>query len=273
MEPQPNFRSAVGGVRRRYSDPGPQDNSTPYRFSEVDSAPQTTPSLSESVASGHPSSTRQYDSRSPTRLTVEEAIKKLQELLKQKRRLDKPTKKMPQLFFVDGTFAELAQAMADIVQVGDQVKPMLEKDQKEDALAAIVKASIHLNSIAEKDYNPSYNLLIYLVLEFAQDPKKYLPTMCGNILKPITSSPQHHFALASNALTTIFNTLDEKNPLRYNVFVQMVRLVKANNAYDLLKPSLMNLKDWLKSWDTDEEAQRNLFVELAEVASEGGDDE
>jgi translation initiation factor 3 subunit M len=180
---------------------------------------------------------------------------------------------MPQLFFVDGTFAELAQAMAEIVQVGDQVKPMLEKDQKEDALAAIVKASIHLNSIPEKDYNPSYNLLIYLVLEFSKDPKKYLPTMCGNILKPITSSPQHHFALASNALTTIFNTLDEENPLRYNVFLQMVRLVKANNAYDLLKPSLKNLTEWLKSWDTDEEAQRNLYVELAEVASEGGDDE
>jgi hypothetical protein len=181
--------------------------------------------------------------------------------------------KMPQLFFVDGSFAELAQSMADIVNVGDEVKPLLEKDQKEEALDAIVKASINLNSIPEKDFNPSYNLLTYLVLEFSKDPKKYLPTMCANILKPITSSPQHHVTLASNALTNIFNNLDEENPLRYNVFMQMVRLTKQNNTYELLKPMLKNIPGWLKTWDTEEEAQRNLYVEIAEVASEGGDDE
>lgn len=181
--------------------------------------------------------------------------------------------KMPQLFFVDGSFAELAQSMADIVQVGDEVKPLLEKDQKEEALAAIVKASINLNSIPEKDFNPSYNLLTYLVLEFSKDPKKYLPTMCANILKPITSSPQHHVTLASNALTNIFNNLDEENSLRYNVFMQMVRLTKQNSTYELLKPMLKNIPGWLKTWDTEEEAQRNLYVEIAEVASEGGDDE
>ena len=33
----------------------------------------------------------------------------------------------PQLIFVDGSFPELAQEMADYVQVGDEVKPLLAK--------------------------------------------------------------------------------------------------------------------------------------------------
>jgi translation initiation factor 3 subunit M len=178
----------------------------------------------------------------------------------------------PKLLFVDGTFAELAQAMADIVQVGEQVKPLLEKEQNEEALQTIVKASSHLNTVPEKDFNPAYNLLIHLVLE-SKDPKKYLPIMCGNLLKPITSSPVNHMNLASNALTTIFNNLEPTNPLRYNVFMQICRFLKQNNHYEGLRPMLKNLPQWLKDWDTDEEDARKLYVEVAEIASEGGDGE
>jgi translation initiation factor 3 subunit M len=178
----------------------------------------------------------------------------------------------PKLLFVDGTFAELAQAMADIVQVGEQVKPLLEKEQNEEALQIIVKASSHLNTVPEKEFNPSYNLLIHLVLE-SKDPKKYLPIMCSNLLKPIPSSPLNHMNLASNALTTIFNNLAPDNPLRYNVFMQICRFLKQNNHYEGLRPMLKNLPTWLKEWDTDEEDARKLWVEVAEIASEGGDGE
>jgi len=178
----------------------------------------------------------------------------------------------PKLLFVDGTFAELAQAMADIVQVGEQVKPLLEKEQNDEALQIIVKASSHLNTVPEKEFNPAYNLLIHLVLE-SKDPKKYLPTMCGNLLKPIPSSPVNHMNLASNALTTIFNNLEPTNPLRYNVFMQICRFLKHNNYYEGLRPMLKNLPKWLKDWDTDEEDARKLYVEVAEIASEGGDGE
>lgn len=178
----------------------------------------------------------------------------------------------PQLIFVDGSLAELAQEMADYVQVGEQVKPLLEKDQTEEALQTIVKASGHLNSVPEKEFTASYNLLIHLVLQ-SQNPKKYLPTVCGNLLKPITSSPVHGVSLAANALSTIFNLLDESNPLRYNVFMQILRFIKQHNQYDLLKPRLKNLKKWANDWDLDEEDERNLYVEVADIAAEGGDEE
>ncbi|KAK1769591.1 hypothetical protein QBC33DRAFT_531279 [Phialemonium atrogriseum] len=178
----------------------------------------------------------------------------------------------PQLIFVDGSFAELAQEIADYVQVGDQVKPLLEKEENEDALQAIVKASSHLNTVPEKEFTSAYNLLIHLVLQ-SKNPKKYLPIVCGNLLKPITSSPVHGVTLAANALSTVFNLLEESNPLRYNVFMQILRFIKQHGQYDLLKPRLKNLPKWLKDWDVDEEDERKLYVEVAEIAAEGGDDE
>lgn len=178
----------------------------------------------------------------------------------------------PQLLFVDGSFPELAQEMADYIQVGDQVKPLLEREQNEEALQTIVKASQYLNSVPEKEFTGAYNLLIHLVLQ-SQDPKKYLPTVCGNLLKPITSSPNHGFTLAANALSTVFNLLDKTNPLRYNVFLQIVRFIRQHGQFDLLKPRLHNLEGWFQTWDTDEEDQRRLYVEVSEVAAEAGDDE
>lgn len=178
----------------------------------------------------------------------------------------------PQLIFVDGSPAELAQEMADYIQVGEQVKPLLEKDNTEGALDIIVKASHFLNSVPEKEFTAAYNLLIHLVLQ-SKDPKKYLPAICQNLLKPITTSPTHGFTLASNALSTIFNLLEQTNPLRYNVFLQIVRFIKQHGQFDLLKPRLKNLDLWLEEWDTDEEQQRKLFVDIAEVASEAGDEE
>ncbi|KAK4220093.1 hypothetical protein QBC37DRAFT_393876 [Rhypophila decipiens] len=178
----------------------------------------------------------------------------------------------PQLIFVDGSFAELAQEMADYIQVGDQVKPLLEKEQNEAALDIIVKASHYLNSVPEKEFTAAYNLLIHLVLQ-SKDPKKYLQPICGNLGKPITSSPTHGFTLASNALSTIFNLLEQSNPLRYNVFLQIVRFIKQHGQFDLLKPRLKNIDLWLEEWDTEEEAQRKLFVDIAEAASEANDEE
>lgn len=178
----------------------------------------------------------------------------------------------PQLIFVDGSFAELAQEMADYVQVGNDVKPYLEKEQNEEALQLIVKASSLLNSVPEKDFTGAYNLLIHLVLQ-SKDPKKYLPTVCSNLLKPVTSSPAHGFTLAANALSTVFNLLEQNNPLRYNVMMQIIRFIRQHGQFDLLKPRLKNLDGWFLEWDTDEEDQRKLYVEVSDAAAEAGDDE
>lgn len=178
----------------------------------------------------------------------------------------------PQLIFVDGTFAELAQEMADYLQVGDQVKPYLAKEQNEEALQIIVKASHALNSVPETTFTAASNLLIHLVLQ-STDPKKYLPTVCGNLQKPITSSPAHGTTLAATALGAIFNLLKPANPLRYNVFLQIVRFTRQHGQFDVLKTHLKNLEGWFATWETDEEDQRRLYSEVSDAAAEAGDDE
>ncbi|KAL1844268.1 hypothetical protein VTJ49DRAFT_2325 [Mycothermus thermophilus] len=178
----------------------------------------------------------------------------------------------PQLLFVDGTFAELAQEIADYLQIGDSVRPFLEQENNEEALQLIVKASSALNAAPEKEFTGAYNLLIHLVLQ-SSDPKKYLPTVCGNLQKPITSSPAHGFTLAANALSSVFNLIDPSNPVRFHVLLQITRFLRQHGQFELLKPRLKNLETWFKDWNTDEEDQRKLYVEISEAAGEAGDAE
>ncbi|KAK3995489.1 hypothetical protein QBC44DRAFT_389473 [Cladorrhinum sp. PSN332] len=178
----------------------------------------------------------------------------------------------PQLIFVDGSFAELAQEMADYLHIGDAVKPLLETEKDEEALSAMVKASHALNSVPEKEFTGAYNLLIHLVLQ-AKDPKQYLPTICGNLLKPVTSSPVHGFTLAANALSAIFNLIDQKDPLRYKVFQQIVRFIRQHGQFELLKPRLKNLDAWFSEWQISEPLQRELLVDVSDAAEDSGDEE
>ncbi|KAI0018353.1 hypothetical protein F4780DRAFT_771828 [Xylariomycetidae sp. FL0641] len=178
----------------------------------------------------------------------------------------------PQLVFVDGSFADLAQEMADYLHIGEEVKPLLAKEQNDEALKKIILASPALNSVAnEKEFGPSYNLLIYLVLQ-SENPQMFLPRVCENLMKPITSSPVNGPGMALFALTNIFNLLKPDNELRYHVFMSILKFLKMHSMFDNLKPFLPNVESWLKDWDTDDDEKRQLFELVAEVASESGDD-
>ncbi|KAI0135622.1 PCI-domain-containing protein [Daldinia grandis] len=184
-----------------------------------------------------------------------------------------------QYAFVDGNFAELAQDLANHLNIGDDVKSIIEKDEKDqqdEVLKKLIIASASLHSVPEKEFTANYNLLIYLVLQ-SDHVGMFLPRVCDNLMKPVTSSPVHGPALALQALTTIFNLLQQENEhgyeLRFNVLMAILRFIKLNSMYDNLKKALPNIKEWLKQWETDEEDQRKLFLEMAEVAYDAGDDE
>lgn len=170
------------------------------------------------------------------------------------------------LVFVDGSTNDILQEIADYIKVGDEIKPLLEKGQTEEALTAIVKASAVLNSAPEKEFGPAYNLLIFAVINHSKEPKKHLQPICQNLTKPITSSPANGRDLALGSLSTIFNLLAKDDPVRFNVFMQIVRFVKMHNMFDTIKPALKNVPGWLEAWGTDEEDRQRLYVELADAA-------
>ncbi|KAI8635116.1 PCI-domain-containing protein [Xylariaceae sp. FL1651] len=176
----------------------------------------------------------------------------------------------PQLVFVDGSFEELAQEMAEFLNIGDDVKALIEKKQKDEVLKKLIIASPALHSIPEKEFAGAYNLLVYLILQ-SDKAEMFLPRVCDNLTKPITSSPVNGPGLALNALTTIFNMLKPDDDLRFNVFMAILRFLKFHGLFESLKPYLKSLDDWMNDWETDSEDQRQAYEAIAEAARDAGD--
>ncbi|KAI0193164.1 hypothetical protein F4808DRAFT_360085 [Astrocystis sublimbata] len=176
----------------------------------------------------------------------------------------------PQLVFVDGSFEELAQEMANFLSVGDEVKGLIEKSQKDEVLKKLIVASQALHSIPEREFAGAYNLLVYLILQ-SDNASMFLPRVCDNLTKPITSSPLNGPALALSTLTTIFNMLQPNDQLRYHVFMAITKFLKLHGMFENLKPYLKSLETWLEEWDVDAKSQRQAYESIAETARESGD--
>jgi len=177
-----------------------------------------------------------------------------------------------QQVFIDGTFADLAQELAEYLNIGAEIQPLLEENKKDDALKRLVTASTALNSSPEKEFTAAYNLLVYLVIQSPQ-VNIFLPRICENLSRPITSSPVNGPGLALSVLTTVFNLLQPDNEVRFNVFQAILRLVKSSGLFEMLRPQLKKLDNWLVEWDVDEEDQRKLFGMIADTAEDAGEEE
>jgi translation initiation factor 3 subunit M len=179
----------------------------------------------------------------------------------------------PQLLFVDGSFEDLAAEMADYLKAED-AKQLLGQDKKpsnEDVIGKLVAASNALNTVPEKEYTAASNLMIHLVLQ-SSDPKKFLPTLCSTFAKPLTNSPVHGVGLSLNALTTVFNLLEPKDPIRARVFMEILKFLRAHSMYENLRQYLDQLPEWLTAWGTAADYQRKIYEEVAEVALETGEE-
>lgn len=177
-----------------------------------------------------------------------------------------------QQVFIDGTFEDLAQELAEYLEIGPEVQPLLAAKQKDEALKKLVTASEKLNSSPEKEFTAAYNLLVYLCNQ-SPNVNMYLPRICDNLAKPITTSPLNGPGLALNVLTTIFNLLQPDNETRFNVFQAVLKLIKNSGNYEMLRPQLKKLDTWIVEWQIEEEEQRRLFEMISEVADDSGEEE
>lgn len=211
---------------------------------------------------------------SPTQLLLTEAAAKLR---------DHPRAVMDNqpLFFLDGTFEELANELAgyiDNVRKGDdkttvaaEIAPLIEAQKKDDALKVLVTASSALNAAPEKEFSAAYNLLLYLVNQ-SPSVNMFLRKVCENLSRPITSSPAHGPGLALFELSVLFNMLKPENEVRFNVFQSILRVAQNSGMYESVKPQLSSLDTWIQQWDLDEEEQRKLFNLVAEIADDAGEE-
>ncbi|KAK4996279.1 hypothetical protein LTR66_004077 [Elasticomyces elasticus] len=187
---------------------------------------------------------------------------------------------------IEGSFEELTEELATYLDsinnaqghqettVHDDVSTLLQKegDQKDEVLKKLVTASSILNSAPEREFIAAYNLLIHLVRQ-SENSSNFLPVICRNVSKPVTSSPNNGTGLALNILSTVFNTLPPDQDTRYHVLLAILRIIRTNATFDSLKPQLKHIDTWLEQWDMDKEEQRRLFLAIQDVAMEAGEDD
>jgi translation initiation factor 3 subunit M len=184
--------------------------------------------------------------------------------------------------FVDGTFEDLADELAQYIDalrkteenagVRAEIKPLIEANQKDEVLKKLITASTVLNSAPEKEFTAAYNLLVYLVIQ-SPNVNIFLQKVCDNLSRPIASSPVNGAGLALSVMTTLFNLLQPSNEVRFNVFQAILRLVKSSGLFEMLRPQLKKLDTWIEQWDIEEEDQRKLFGQIADVAEEANEEE
>ena len=126
--------------------------------------------------------------------------------------------------------------------------------------------------MSRAEFIAAYNLLVHLVRQ-SPNLDKFLPKICQNLSAPIVSSPTNGPGLALSVLTTIFNILPSDNDTRYHVFLAILRVVRSSSSFEALKPQLKNIDSWVAQWESDDEDQRKLYLSIAEVADEAGEEE
>ncbi|KAH8698276.1 PCI domain protein [Talaromyces proteolyticus] len=197
---------------------------------------------------------------------------------------------------IEGSFTELCEELAQYIDVlrkdegssiHAEVLPLLEPlrqqeqngeepslQQRDEVLKKVVAAGAVLNSAPEKEITAAYNLLVHLIQQ-SSDPDIFLSRICTYLSKPVTSSPQFGPMLAISILTTVFNTLSPSDSSRYHVFLAIIAVIRqsgATSAYEALKTQLVvQLKNWLATWELDEDDEQKLHLAIADAAEAAGD--
>ncbi|TVY93643.1 Eukaryotic translation initiation factor 3 subunit M [Lachnellula willkommii] len=199
-----------------------------------------------------------------------DAVEELEVYFKNQQQQQQQPPPIMQYCFVEGNFADLSRDLAEYLRISTEIEPLLEANTKDEVLKKLVTASAGLNAYPEKEFTAAYNLLVYLVMQ-SPNVNMFLPRMCEHLSKPITSAPLNGSGLALNVLTTIFNLLQPDNDVRWNVFSAILRLVKNSGNFEVLRPQLKKLDQWIEEWELDEEDQRKLYGQLADVAEDAGE--
>ena len=55
------------------------------------------------------------------------------------------------------------------------------------------------------------------------------------------------------------------------MFLAILRVIRSSSSFDSLRSQLKNLEAWIEQWDIDEEDQRKLYLQIADLASEANE--
>lgn len=125
-----------------------------------------------------------------------------------------------------------------------------------------------MSTLAE--FLAAYNLLIHLVHQ-SPNTNRYLQRICANLTSGESVSSAARSALSLSALTTVFNTLDADDSIRYPVFDAILQIIPRTSSFDALRPQLKHLDSWLAEWQASAQQSRRLLLHISRVAAEAGE--
>lgn len=190
---------------------------------------------------------------------------------------------------VDGVLKDLVE---DIVNYIDQVNPPTEGQasfasfieerlvedstnertsaQQEEIFKAIAERSSVLSKVPEREFEPQYNLVLH-ILTFSSDLTAILPILLKNLSTPPSYTNGATLSLA--VLTNLFNILPVSSPLRYQVFLAILDSAAATNNISLVVSQIKHLNKWLKEWNVDESASREVYIKISSLLTASNDNE
>ncbi|XP_077994676.1 eukaryotic translation initiation factor 3 subunit M-like [Glandiceps talaboti] len=104
-------------------------------------------------------------------------------------------------------------------------------------------------------FNSILSLLLYVPPEKLDD---LVITLCEKVLKA-GGDDNDKGALRLKILTNMFHGVDEKSPLRYNVYISMIKLAGHSNNVSLIETRLDTLHEWFSLWELSMDKQQNVL--------------
>jgi len=123
------------------------------------------------------------------------------------------------------------------------------------------------------EFVAAHNLVIHLI-QPSSSVSTHLQPLCASITRDASSPTKAGLALT--VLSTVFNTLATDDSIRYPVFNAILDVISrssASGSFDALRPQLKHLESWLSSWNTPAPQARKLYLRIASIATEAGENE
>ncbi|KAJ3401891.1 Eukaryotic translation initiation factor 3 subunit M [Chytridiales sp. JEL 0842] len=142
-----------------------------------------------------------------------------------------------------------------------KISDLFDKQQFESIFEAFSLESATLLKADVKEMERAFNLLIALVIQ--AEPKN-LQKYMKSVTEPIVKSAAENGQLKLRILSNLYNSVEVKSPVRYDVFTAIVKVAAANGDMDLLVDTLSQLEGFFKVWGSTVEQKRALYLLLSD---------
>jgi len=141
---------------------------------------------------------------------------------------------------------------------------LLENDKVAEAFPKIVEETdLILSKIkSERDLESIFNLEIAICVK--SNLKQLLIRLANIISESENGKPSRKMKILNN----IYSNLEVNDPLRYDVYLAIVKFSAKNDYMDIILNHLVHLDLWLKNWGSSVEQKRELFLTLRNLLNE-----